>query len=273
MAKGKSRVNYMGKEGIVQSDTGPDWGFIYRASTVRDPGWNVGDRVVTPDGRVFYYAKSGDACSTGRGNIFYNAIPATGIDYSLLAAASAISTSQVTMTNQGTVAQTEDGLRNGTIVLKPASGSTDHELQQRRIIGNTAGGVSDEITIYLDAPLTEALTTASYAFAMPSPWLDVRYSEASVAYNCSHCGVSAVEVTAADVYHWEQTWGPIWLAPQGECGTTDHGREVVWRYDGSIQLRDYSSAIGGAYGQVAGYILDNNAAANGSTCIMLTCSI
>jgi len=269
MAKGKARVNYMGREGIVQSDTGPDWGFLYRASTVRDPGWNVGDRVVTPDGRVFYYSLSGGACSTGMGNVFYNAIPATGIDYSLLAAASAIGTKQVTMTNQGVVAQTEDGLRNGTIVLKPATGSTNHELQQRRIIGNTAGGVSDEITIYLDAPLTEALTTASYAFAMPSPFSDIRYHAGTAATYCSHCGLSAVEVTAASVYHWEQTWGPIWIAPQGECGQTQYGRGVVFRYDGTIQYVDYSSAIGGATGQYAGFILDNNAASNGSTCIML----
>jgi hypothetical protein len=263
---GKARTYNFGRQGIVQSATGPDWGFLYRASTVKDPEYNVGDRVQLPDGRVFYYAKSGGACYTGQGNKFYNAIPATGIDYSLLAAASAVRSMQVTMTNQGTVAQTKDGLRNGLIILKPASGSGNNELQMRGIVGNTAGGVSDEITIYLDAPLTEALTTASYAFCMPSPWSDVRYGSD---INCSHCGISAVEVSDSDVYHWEQTWGLCWIAPQSECGTTDYGREVVFRHDGSIQLRDYSSALGGAYGQVAGFIVDNNAAANGSTLIML----
>ena len=195
-----------------------------------------------------------------------NAIPATGIDYSLLAESAALGATQVVMTNQGTVAQTEDGLRGGLIVLKPATGSTNGEVQMRGIIGNTAGGVSDEITIYLDAGLTEALTTASYAFCMPNPYNNIALS--STDYT-SVAGLAAVEVAAADVYFWLQTWGLCWVAPQGECGQTAFGRGLVFRHDGTIQHVDYSSAIGGAYGQNAGFIVDNNWLNNGSTLIML----
>jgi hypothetical protein len=269
MSQGKSIVANLGREGLVQNANVSDWSFLYIASTVKDPRFNVGDKVRTPDGRTFRYAKSGAACWTGRGNVFYNAIPATGIDYSLLYSAAAVGATSVQMTNQGTVAQTEDGLRGGFILLKPVTGSTDQVLQMRGIIGNTAGGISDVITIYLDAPVSAALTTASYAFCMPSPWSDIRYLENATAYNCSHAGVAAVNVTAASMYFWIQTWGLCWIAPQPECGATDYGREVVFRYDGSIQLRDYSSAQGGAYGQVAGFIVDNNTAANGATIIFL----
>jgi len=271
MSKYTVRSVRLGEAGLVQSSTQGSWDFLYRQSTVKDAHWNIGDSVELPDGRKFVYCKSAGACSVGRGNVFNNAIPATGIDYATLAAASALGAKSVQMT--AVVTHTADDLANGHIVLKPTSTSTDHELQQRMVVGNTAAAIGATVTIYLDAPLTEALTTSSYAFVMPSPYSAVKYSEGSDAYNKSHIGISAVEVTAANVYHWEQYAGRCWLAPQGECGTTDHGREVVWRYDGSIQLRDYSSAIGGAYGQVAGYILDDNSLANGATEIMLTGSL
>jgi len=228
---------------------------------------HLGTRGLTWDGRVFKYAKSGDECYAGRGNIFYNAIPATGIDYSLLAADAPVGSLSVKMTNQGVVAQTEDGLCGGQIVLKPAAGSSDAILQFRGVIGNTAGGVSDVITIYLDAPLDRVLTSGvSYGFVMPSPWSDVRYTDALT--KCSHCGVAAAYVSAANYFHWEQTWGKCWIAPQAECGTLAYGREVVWRYDGSIQHRG-SSGIDGLEGQLAGFIMDNNEADNGSTVIFL----
>jgi len=272
MARRSPKTVYLGREGLVTVGKSPNWEFIYRQSTIIDPNWQVGDVCYLPNGKGFVYCKSGGACSTGRGNIFNNAIPATGIDYATLAGASALGAKSVQMT--AVVAHTEDDLQGGQILLKPATGSTDHELQQRGIIGNTAGAIGDTITIYLDAKLTEALDTASYGFCMPSPYSDIQYSEGSDAKDASHVGISAVEVTAASVYHWEQFQGRCWVAPNANNGLTpgdtDHGREVVWRYDGTVQIRLYSSAIGGAYGQVAGYILDQNALNNGSTEIMLT---
>lgn len=265
MTKGIGNVEYVrqGSEVVVADQ--PNWGFLYRVSSVRDEKWNIGDRVVTPDGRVFRYAKSGAACWTGRGNQFHNSIPATGIDYSLLAEGGIVGATSVKMTNQGVVAQTLDGLRGGMIILKPAAGSTDQTLQFRGVLGNTAGGVADVITIYLDAPLTTLLDTASYGFCMPSPYSDIRYEALTKA---SHAGVAAANVTAAGMYFWIQTWGLCWIAPQAECGTTEYGREVVWRYDGSIQHRG-ATAILGLYGQLAGFIVDNNTADNGATIINL----
>ena len=273
MRKIIARSVRLGEAGLVQGTTQGPWEFIYRVSTTRDAKWNVGDSVELPHGKKFVYCKSGGACYTGQGNKLYNAIPATGIDYALLAEGGAIGGTSIKMT--AVLTHTENDLAGGNIVLKPVTGSSNAVLQQRIIVGNTAAAIGAEVTIYLDVPLTAALTTASYGFCMPSPYSDVRYSSNN---DCSVVGPAATYVSAADMYFWCQFAGRAWIAPNENNGlvpggTTVYGREVVWRHDGTVQLRLYSSAAGGAYGQVAGYIMDNNSAQNGATEIMLTGSV
>ena len=276
--KGTAKVNYLNREGLVHHNTPvADWSFVYEQSTVRDPKWNIGDRVVTPDGKVFRYCKSGGACWTGRGAAFYNAIPATGIDYSLLVNAQAIGDKEVTMTNQGTCAITQDELRGGHIIIKTAAGSDDSALQQRGIIGNSADasvGHNGTVTIYLDAPLTGALTAASYAFCMPSPYNNIINAETigNSAGAYSIAGIPAVYVSAASVYFWVQTWGLTWIAPQGNLGASDNKRQMVFRWDGSVGPHDDSDA-NEEYQQHAGFVVDNNLAGNGATLMMLQVSI
>jgi len=45
---------------------------IYEVSDTQNYG--IGDRLITPDGRVFRYAKSGGICYTGQGSAFYQAV-------------------------------------------------------------------------------------------------------------------------------------------------------------------------------------------------------
>ena len=266
---GGAKRQYLGSAGYITGQKHGMYDFIYTISTARDSLFNVGDPVDLPDGRQFVYSLSSGEVYTGRGNVLFNAIPATGIDYANnIYAAAAIGDRQVVVTNGSTVVQTANGLRGGSIVLKPAVGSSDAVLMQRKILGNTACGLAGQTTIYLDAPLTAALSTSSYSFCMPSPFLSIKYSDALT--NVSHVGPAATYVPASGYYFWVQTAGRCWLAPQSTVGVTDYGREVVWRYDGSIQLRTYNSAINGEYGQVAGYIVDNNQAGNGATEICLT---
>lgn len=254
-----------------------NWNFLYEVSTTRDPEFFVGDVVELPNGKGFVYCKSGAACYTGLGNILYNAIPATGIDYSLLAETAPAGQDWVKMTNQGTVAQTLDGLRGGTICLKLLTGSDDTALQCRGIVGNTAGGVSDVITIYLDAAVSADLSVLSYGYCMPSPYSDVRYSASvELAGQCSHVGFANTYVDAANKYHWEQFRGRrMGVSLQGDPGgdaAALHERELVWRYQGSLQSR-YTTEVLGLRQQVAGYIMDNNTAENGATEVMLTGSV
>lgn len=261
----------------IRLSSGGAYDFIYNVSKTKDPRWNIGDNIDLPDGRGFVYCKSGAACWTGRGNIIYNAIPATGIDYAKnVAEAAAVGDMSVLITNGNVIVQTEDGLAGGFILLKTATGSDDSALQQRKIIGNSACNTQANTRIYLDAPLTGALTTDSFSFCMPSPFSDVRYSD-SVGVQCSHIGPAATYVPGSGYYFWCQYKGRCWLAPQSDVGATAHGREVVWRYDGSIGTHMITTESGGVtyieYQQHAGYIVDNNNASNGATEICLKGSI
>ena len=274
MAKGKAKTNYLHREGIVRSSSQPDYGFLYEVSLIKAPKWNVGDVVEPGNGKGFVYCKSGGACYTGLGNILYNAIPATGIDYANnVAANAAVGAKSVVITNGATVAQTLDGLRGGTILFKQLTGSDDTALQCRGIIGNTVAAKSAACTIYLDAPLTGVLTTSSYAYCMPSPYSDVRYNDnVELAGKASHVGFAATYVSAANMYHWEQFKGRIMgVSLHGNPGDAsgDYYRELVWRYQGSLQERG-TTAILGIGQQVAGYIMDNNTSENGATEVMLT---
>ena len=243
---------------------GESWNFIYQVSTVKHPNFNVGDRVQLPDGRVFRFAKSGAACWTGRGCYFNNAVPAVGIDYVLLTENAPVGQAYVKTT--ATVAHTADDLRGGHALLKPVAASTDAVLQMRLITGNTAADAAGEITVYLDGGLTAALTTLSYIVAMPSPYTDLRYGGST--YYMSYAGIPATYVDAADKYFWVQTWGVCWIAPQGECGTSQYQRDLVFKEDGSLQHKGTTDATW-LNGQRAGFILDNNAGANGLTKMLL----
>lgn len=240
------------------------WDFLYSVSTVRDAKFNVGDRVALPDSRVFRYAKSGAICQAGRGNIFYNQIGTVGIDYAVLTAGAAIGDRLVKMT--AVVDQTLDVLRGGIIALKQTNAADDATLQWRGIIGNTAALAGNECIIYLDAPISMALTVLSYGFCMPSFYSDIRYEDnEAVSDSASMAGMAAAYVDAANKYFWLQTWGPCVFNHQGECGTTAHGRGLVWRYDGSVQHCDPASPIGGEFQQIAGYILDKTGGDTGAT--------
>jgi hypothetical protein len=270
MSKGKQKVNYVGSAADVVSQGKPSWSFLYEVSTIRNPRYNIGDRVVLPDGRVFRYCKSGAVCDTFKANVFYNAIPATGIDYAVLAEGAAKGDDSVLLTSSA-IAQTLDGLRGGNINI--TTGSDDGRDQQRGIIGNTACSIGGTCRVYLDAPLTEAVTTSWYAYCMPSPYSDVRRTDeiegGGGKGKVSFVGYAAAKVNAANLYHWEQTWGPLSCSLYGSAvGKTQYMREVVFRYDGNLIHRG-ATGITGLEAQTAGFILDNNTADNGATFIML----
>ena len=277
--KGIAKVQYIGSAGQVmpQGAGVGDWDFIYSVSTVKDRARNIGDRVVLPDGRAFRYSKSGAICQAGRGNIIYNKIGVVGVDYAILPVGAVVGARQVTLT--AVVAQTEDVLRGGIIALKQTNAADDATLQWRGIVGNTAvtaaqiaaGSPYDRVTVYLDAPVSIVLTTLSYAFCMPSPYSDIRYTDnESLSDSCSMGGMAATYVNAANKYFWLQTWGLCVFNHQGECGTTAHGRGLVWRYDGSVQHSDPASPIGGEFQQIAGYIMDNTGGDTGATFDFMT---
>ena len=272
MSKGKAKVNYLHREGLVGHDTAPDWEFIYKTSTVKDPGYNVGDRAVLPDGRVFRYCKSVGACYTGQLNKFQTVIGSTsGIDYSALAESAAIGDTSILMTNQGVIAQTEDCMRGGWIEIKTANteAAGNQSGMQRMIVGNTADasvGMNGTVRIYLDAPLTAAVTTSSYAFSIGNPWNAVAND---ALYTNSACGLAATYVSASGYYHWELTWGLCWITDiAATLGTVNHQRQLVLNNSGGVGPHAYGTASL-TQQQHIGFIVDDNASANGMSLVML----
>ncbi len=224
----------------------------------------------TWDGRLFKYAKSSGACRSGRGNKFVHAIlnGTGGIDYQLLGAVQAIGDRQVTFAAGTHAAFAKDELANGPLLISDseAGGDTDAQVQNRVITGNEVSAANAACTVYFDHALTRAVTASTYAFCMKNEYSSVAYGAAEVT---SVCGIAAAYVSASGYYHWEQTWGRAWMAPQADdVGKVNSARQVVFRHDGSLGIHDYANALEG-YQQHAGFILDNNASANGGTFFFL----
>jgi len=268
MARGKAKVNYLGREGLVGHSEAPDWDFLYDVTITKDSKWNIGDRVVTPDGRVFRYCKSSGECYTGQGACFQDAVPAVGIDYVLLTENAAKGAKSVKTT--ATIDHTEDDLRGGHALLKATDTSTNAALQMRLITGNTAASAGGEITVYLDAGLTAALTTLSYIVAMPCPYGNIKLDNALAT---SVACLPITHVSGSGYYFWGQTWGLCWIAPQTDLGQADSKRQLVFRHDGSVGPHDDSDTTCEEYAQHAGFVVDNNTLANGATKMMLQISI
>lgn len=258
MAKGKCKVNYLGREGLIQSADAPDYSFIYETSLTKHPTYNIGDRVVLPDGRVFRYALSGAACNSGLGVAFYKADPV--ISATTVAAAQAIGDKVITIASQ-TLAV--DALRGGYLIL----GGAATTAQIRQIIGNTVCS-SSTVTIYLDAPLDQAVTTSTYVEACYNPYSDLR--SGNMGGDASWAGLAAAYVSAASKYFWVQTWGPTWCSPQAAVQATAYVRCVYWRHDGSLDVQNLNGTLK-AYvtDQCAGFVIGRGST-QGPPLIMLT---
>ena len=134
---------------------------------------------------------------------------------------------------------------------------------------HTVTGVG-EMTLTLDKPLPVVLTEETdHGECMASPYLDVRSTTEDTS---SIVGIPA-RVADAGEFLWIQTWGPVWIAPQGEVSVGSNNRQVVFRHDGSIDEYDGidSNTI---KAQHAGFILQNaRDGGQGAAFVMLQISI
>jgi hypothetical protein len=261
MSLGKAKVLNILDAGMVGHSDVPDWSFIYKVSTVKDPKWNVGDRFVTPDGRVFRYAKVGTAGVLSS----FGATVRASSNISVLAPAQtagcgAIGDRKVTITIAASDGRAADGvvakdeLSGGYIVL----GNQGSSAQCRCILGNTvvaSGGGTTVVT--LDGPLTAAVTVGvTYTEILLNPYAFVEIFGGANAEYQSAIGVPAVTGTVGQ-YVWLQTWGPLWVVPGGGTtpGDSVNDREVYFVGDGSINGAAHVTNENGY--QVAGFIMDS----------------
>ena len=234
MAKGKAKVNYLGRSGVVMPQTTPSWDFIYEASTIKHPKYDVGDRVVLPDGREFIYAKSSAACISGQGCEF-TAIGAIGTSYP--AATVAAGGKKVILADSGSTtvlthaaAFAKDEFRGGYVVFHDAAAG-NADAQFRGIIGNDVSAINAVLTIYLDGQLHKAVTGTTFTEVFDNPYAALR---TGTTRNLPKAGVPAVEVSAANMYFWVQKAGLIWVAPQANLGNAGGLEGGFWHDVGNV---------------------------------------
>lgn len=250
-------------DGRIVCKYASDYPDIYNVDTTQK--YEIGTRLQTADGRVFRYASTTTGgVSAGFGAFATATLP---MAYEALHANAAAGQTYV-LVEQASI--TEDMWAGAYIIMGHSGAAT---TQNRRIVRNTATDGDTHVYVYLDAPLTVALTTSEGFEIMPNP-----YANLSVSPN-EYSGVMGVPAAtaAASRYVWVQTWGPCWVVPggTGTPGSTAAERTVYFVGDGSINgdvgLADPTTEP--ERRQVAGYIIQRDSAgAGGPPFVMLQIS-
>ena len=255
--KGKARVNYVDQTGDVTHADAPSWDFIYLASLIKDNEWDIGDRVVLPDGREFRYGRASAACASGQGCEFVN----SGFQaYTTPVASTVIGDTEIEITGTTHDAITKDELKGGFFISWPAS----LKDTTRGIIGNDVAIADANFTIYLDGPLNEVHTAATTGCEVwANPYSELRTGTSA---NLAKAGIPATYVSTALMYFWVQTRGTCFLAPQASVNTNDIG--CGFRHDGSIDgynhlIANNIDGVAEESSQYAGHRIAGNQTNNG----------
>ena len=297
MTKGIGNVEYIrqGSEVAVQGQFAQQWRFLYTASTTKHERYNIGDRVVTPDGRVFRYSIAGTggvvpglgAAQGNKVNISASApaqvAPTSPVLTGLTLSAGAIGDSAVTVTVGASSGVNADGavladaMRGGYIIIGDDAYTT---VQNRGILGNdavAAGGGT--MNVYLDSPLIKAVVPGTtYIEVFPNPYSNMILGGGSNIGLISFLGIPAAPATVGQ-YFWLQTWGPTWITPGGgwtaaeQYATND--RNVYFVGDGSVNGWNASALGANTPGyQKAGFVMEFTASnSGGPPMIMLQISV
>jgi len=230
-----------------------------------------GTRLTTWDGRVFKYSGSKGALLAGFGAMNNSA----AVNISVTAATIAAGDRTIDLAfgaadgyaGDGVLAEKE--LVGGYYV----TGHAVSTVQNRCIIdtdGVSASGVGATITLYLDGPISNALTTP-FTEVVLNPY---RYLNKGILEYQAVMGVPAANRTST-YWGWIQTWGPCWVTPGGADavpGNSANDRSVVFVGDGSVNGVTAITLKNGY--QVAGFIIDETANGTGALpLVMLQISV
>ncbi len=228
---------------------------IHELSAIKRYPIGFGYPITNPlDLRRFHYAKAGGTLNPdfGAKNVLRQHIAYTTIHTDAPALAVLVSIDVGAgdgVLGNGAIAA--DELAGGNIVIYPHSQNTIN----RMIVANTAtiagGGV---MVVTIDKPLPCPLThTTMHAECIANPYLKVQTGHLAYA---SVVGMPTMPATLALPFVWLQTWGPLWVNPQGHEGIGANNREVVFREDGSIDFHDPTD-VTTKYGQHAGFVIND----------------
>ena len=275
MSKGIGNVSYIRQGSQVTVGDQPNWSFLYQTSTTKDPRFNIGDRQVTPDGRVFRYSLAGgtirsefgvcvpdasitNAVAPAQSTINGPIINQFGTNATTVAGATGSTVVTITvgasdgLASDGGVAV--DALRGGYIVI---NNGTNQHPQFRGIIGNTAvvaGASSRTCDVYLDAPLgTFDINGTTYRGVVVgttnieayfSPYANVKSMNSVNSAYVTCIGASALDNVTVGQYFWVQTWGPVWLTSNSITGEAANGRDIYINTDGSVRGQTLTTYAG-----------------------------
>ena len=167
---------------------------------------SLGTRGVTPDGRVFYYAKNSSAAITSGGMLVDGiaAVPAHDMGLTVTAA-TAVGSATISL-EVPTTDLTKNQYQDGYIVFNDGPG----EGEIYRIASHPAHDASDDntcvFTLTDPSGTRTALTTASEAGLVYPPYTDVKLIDGDGTMTTGVLGVTTIPVTAS-YYCWIQTSG------------------------------------------------------------------
>ncbi len=214
--------------------------------------YDLGQRMILEDGRVFIYAKAGAAITRTDLGV-KNGLP-QGVAQRAVAAAAAIGAKSATITCASPDGASADGnivadeFKGGYILFFTTGATAPYDKQIRRIVSNTAGTTS--IVFTFDRGLEIALATAtSKAEIMASPYKHV-VVDSTIRYPV--VGIPSVLATSGQ-YLWIQTWGICWMSLQAGVGK-DGQIGATFRHDGSLS-EALSTVSGTITNQYAGFCI------------------
>jgi hypothetical protein len=258
MSKGIGNVEYIRQGSEVAVQGVPFWSYLYTASTTKSAKWNIGDRVVTPDGRVFRYSLAAGTVNPEVGACVNNfsitnavapaqVAPTSPNIWGITNSSGQVGDYCVTLTvasGDGIAANgaiAADEMRGGYVVIN--NGSTQHP-QRFGILGNdavAAGGGS--MNVYLDGPIgTIIIGSTSYTGvvvgtttieAYLNPYGNVYGMDSVNSAYVTCIGIPNVRATVGQ-YFWLQTWGPCWITSDNNTGKAANGRDIYVVSNGSV---------------------------------------
>ena len=231
-----------------------DFGDEKKESSAAIGNLSLGTRGVTPDGRIFYYAKNSSAAITTAGMIV-DGIAAVAAHDMDVAATAAHSVGDTTISIEvPTTDLTANQYADGYLVCNDGPG----EGEVYRIKSHPAHDASDDntviITIADPGGIRTALTTGSLFGLVYNPYTDVKLMDGDGTMTTGVLGVTTIPVTAS-YYCWIQTAGVGSVALGAVVGIVgdalqisqasgETGRAELYDLSGEDDIQSIGTAIG-----------------------------
>ena len=215
----------------------------------------LGTKAMTPDGRVFYYARNGSAAITTAGMIVDagTALTVNAHDMDVPAAANAAGTVKITI-SVPTTDLTKDQYKDGYIIFNDGPG----EGEVYRIKSHPAhdASVTNDVVITIDEPdgIRTATTTSSLCGFVANPYAAVKIIDGDGTMETGALGVTTIAMTA-NYYGWIQTAGIGSVAIGAAVGVVgdglqisqasgESGRAELYDLSGEDDIQSIGTAIG-----------------------------